>query len=101
MAQKRFGPLKKINKKNLSNLPDTPGVYGIFTNSGNLQYVGEAKRHRLDERILESAGNVGKANRQASKFGFIKTKTVGEAIKLETKLIKERKPPLNKEMKGK
>ncbi len=101
MAQKRFGPLKKINKTNLSKLPDKPGVYGIFTNSGNLQKVGRAKRPRADERIAESAEEVREAGNQATKFGFISTKTVDEAIKLETSLIKKRKPPLNKEKKGK
>lgn len=101
MAQKRFGPLKKINKKNLGNLSDKPGVYGIFTESGNLQKVGRAKRPRANERISESAEEVREAGRQATKFGFIPTKTVDEAIKLETSLIKKRKPPLNKEKKGK
>lgn len=100
-ARKKFGPLKKIIKNNLNNLPDKPGVYGIFTKSGKLQKVGRSKRYRVDERILESAKEINKAKRQAEKFSFIPTKTVEEAKKLETRLIRLRKPPFNIEQKGK
>lgn len=59
--------------------------------------IGRAKRNRPDERIQENANKIF----DARKFSFIKTKTVEDAIKLETNLIKDRKPPLNKEKKGK
>lgn len=102
MAKRRkFGPLKKINNNNLEKLPDGPGVYGIFTNGGNIQKVGRAKRYRVDDRILESQREIQDVGRQAKKFGFIPTKSVDEAIRLETKLIRSRKPSFNKEKKGK
>jgi len=50
---------------------------------------------------LESTNEVKRAKRQAKKFGFIPTKTVEEAKKLETRLIKLRKTPFNIEKKGK
>ena len=100
-TRKKFGPLRKITKTKLNNLPDKPGVYGIFTESSKLQKVGRAKRPRADKRILESANEIKKAKREAEKFGFIPTKSVEEARKLETRLIRLRKPPFNKEKKGK
>lgn len=100
-VRRRFGPLKTITKDNLNKLSNNPGVYGVFTKSGKLQKVGRAKRYRPDERILESRNEIREAKGQAEKFGFIPTKTVEEAKKLETKLIKLRKPPFNKEQKGK
>lgn len=33
---RKFGSLKRINKINLKKVPDKPGVYGIFTESGKL-----------------------------------------------------------------
>jgi len=100
--RKKFGPLKKISKTIIKKVPnDKPIVYGIFTNSGELQKVGRAKRGRAPQRILESANEIREAKRQARKFAAISTKTVEEAKKLETRLIKLRKPPFNKEKKGK
>lgn len=100
--RQKFGPLKKITKDNIKKVPkDKPGVYGIFTDSGKLQKVGRAKKLRLPKRILESAQEVRNVKREAKKFAFISTKTVNEAKKLETILIRKRKPPFNKEKKGK
>ena len=100
--RQKFGPLKKITKTNIKKIPkDQPGVYGIFTDSGKLQKVGRAKKPRLPKRILESTQEIQKAKRQAEKFAVIPTSTVEEAKKLETKLIRRRKPPFNIEERGK
>lgn len=99
--RKRFGPLKKITKSNINKLPDKPGVYGIFKDSGEILKVGRAKRFRVGERIKESTDEINKEKRTPQKFGFIPTKTVEDAKKLETQLIIKRKPPFNKEKKGK
>lgn len=100
--RKKFVSIKKITKVTLKQLPkDKPGVYGIFTRSGRLQKVGRAKRGRLPERILESAREIREQKRQAVNFGVILTNSVEEAKKLETFLIRKRKPPFNKEQKGK
>lgn len=95
--RKRFGRLINLNKTNISKVPNNPGVYGLFTKNSRLLKVGRAKRNRPDERILENTIKIVRAK----KFAFITTKTVQDAIKLETNLIKTRKPPLNKEKKGK
>jgi len=100
--REKFGPLKKITKTNIKKVPkDQPGVYGIFTDSGKLQKVGRAKKARLPKRILESAQEIQEAKRQAKKFAVIPTSTVEEAKKIETKLIRKRKPPFNIEERGK
>lgn len=100
--RQKFSPLKKLTKTSIKKVPkNQPGVYGIFTDSGKLQKVGRAKKPRLPKRILESAQEIKEAKRQAKKFAVILTKTVEEAKKLETTLIRKRKPPFNKEKKGK
>jgi excinuclease UvrABC nuclease subunit len=101
---RKFNPLKKITKATIKKVSKKqPGVYGIFTNSGQLQKIGRAKKGRAPKRILESADEIKKAGKQAAKFSFIETETVEEAKKLETELLRKRKrkPPFNKEMKGK
>ncbi|MCP6720267.1 MAG: hypothetical protein KJI72_03065 [Patescibacteria group bacterium] len=100
--RKKFGPLKSINKANLKKVPkDQPGVYGIFASSGSVQKIGRAKKGRLPIRIKESSQEVKNSKKQAKKFAFIPTLTVEDAKKLETRLIRSRKPPFNKEKKGK
>lgn len=93
----KFGPLKSINKTNLSQQSQSPGVYGIHDVNSRLLRIGRAKKGRIDERIMENKAEVS----GAKKYGFISTSTVQEAIKLETQLLKKRKPPYNKEVKGK
>jgi len=95
--RKRFGKLFNINKRNLNKIQEGPGVYGIYSRSNKLLKVGRAKRYRPAERIRENAEEIARAK----KFGFIPTKTVKDAIDLETQLIKKRKPPLNVEKRGK
>lgn len=99
--QKRFGPLKKLNEKNLEKVSDGPGIYGLYDTKGKQLYVGRAKRDRLPERIEESAKNVKKEGGNPVKFGFIPTQTVEDAKKLETRILRKRKPPFNEEEKGK
>ena len=99
---KKFSKLKTINKRNLKSVPkDKPVVYGIFTQKGRLQKVGRAKKGRAPIRIMESAREIRQSKREAKKFGIILAKSVEEAKKLETLLIKKRKPPFNKEKTGK
>lgn len=95
--RKKFGRLKRINQSNLKQETGGPGVYGLYTEGSRLLKVGRAKRGRTIDRIIESAKEINRAK----KFGVISTDTVKEAIKLETQLIRKRKPLFNKERKGK
>lgn len=101
VMRKKFGPLKNINKTNLNKIPDKPIVYGIFTGGGSLQKVGRAKRYRGDDRILESQKEIQDKSHPAKKFSYIQTDSVEAAKKLETRFLRAKKPPLNKEQKGK
>ena len=95
MAQrKKFGPLKKPTKTNLNKLTNGPGVYSLNDDSGKTLYIGKAKQNRPDDRINEHL-DVDKV--PFKKFGFIKTPTQEDALKLEKKLIKQRKPKYNKQ----
>ena len=50
MGKKTVG----FNKSGLDKLPnDKPAVYKIKTESGNANYVGSAKRGRVQERLQE------------------------------------------------
>ena len=94
MAQrKRFGTLKKATKQNLNNMPGGPGVYSLNSSSGSTQYIGKAKRSRPQDRIEEhkSEGDI-----PFQKFGYIPTQTQDDAIRLEKRLIRQRKPTYNK-----
>jgi len=93
----KFGPLKKINRTNLNKQSESPGVYGIYNDQSRLLRIGRAKQGRIDERVAENKAEVP----GAQKYGFIPTNTVQDAIKLETKMLRNRKPRYNKETKGK
>lgn len=95
--RKKFGTLKRINRNNLKQEVDGPKVYGLYTENSKLLKIGRSKRGRTMDRIIESAKEIDRVK----KYGTISTKTVKEAIKLETQLIRKRKPPLNREKKGK
>ncbi len=96
MARKRkkFSPLKKATKSNVNKLPESPGVYGLFSDNGKLIYVGKVKKNRLSERIEEHKDR-GKVSFE--KVGFIPTKSQEDALRLEKALIKKRQPKHNKE----
>lgn len=99
--RKKFGRLKNITKTNIEDLPDGPGVYGIFDEDGKFLKTGRAKRSRAHDRIKESVEEIRKAKAKPKKFAFIPTKNVEDAKKLETELIRKRKPRFNIEKKGK
>lgn len=93
-SRKRFGPLKKATNSNIEKLPDNPGVYGLFTNAGTNVYIGKVKRYRANDRVMEHKEE-GKIS--FKKVGFIPTTTQEEALRLEQRLIKQRKPRYNKD----
>ena len=93
-ARKKFGPLKKPTKTTLKKLTESPGVYSLNGPNGKILYIGKAKQNRPDERIGE---HLVADKIPFEKFGFIPTTTQVEALKLEKKLIKQRKPKYNKQ----
>ena len=84
-----------FNRSGVSQLPrDKPVVYKIKDDAGKTNYVGVAKRGRIQERIQEHlrAGNIPGAKVQ------IEQKTsIQEARKIEARVIARTKPAHNKQ----
>ncbi len=87
----------KYNKTNISNLPnDKPVMYKIKTEGGNVNYVGRAKKGRVQERIEEHLQGekdyVPGAKVQIEQFG-----SIAEAKKEEAAAIKRIQPEYNEQ----
>ena len=86
----------KYNKTGIETLPnDKPAVYKILTAKGKPNYVGTAKRGRVQERISEHLGEIPGATVQIQQ-----TDTIAEARKKEEGIIKRSKPRYNKSAKS-
>jgi len=92
---------KKVQiRKQISKLPQSPGVY-IFENSqGKVLYIGKAAYLRERVRSYFSSNNsyarpIDFAVSQIAKIKHKKTETVLEAFILEQKLIKKNQPKYN------
>lgn len=88
----------------IDDLPEGPGVYRFFGETGNLIYVGKANNIR--ERVL---GHFGGAMRDAKSRRLSEqtyrvewTDTAGElgALLLEARLVRELKPVYNRRLRG-
>ena len=79
--------------------PDKPGVYRMIGEDGTVLYVGKAKS--LKKRILQYAQGRAHSNRIARMVSrthemvIVGTRTEGEALLLEARLIKALKPHYN------
>lgn len=78
---------KKVNynKKGIKNLPnDKPVLYRIQTDSGKSNYIGTAKKGRVQERIAEHLAEIPGATVKIEQFKSIKDtqKTEQLTIKL-------------------
>ncbi|MEA2016465.1 MAG: hypothetical protein U9O59_07170 [Actinomycetota bacterium] len=81
-----------FNKKGISEIPNNkPVLYKIKTESGNTNYVGIAKRGRVQKRLIEHLGNIPGAKVQVEHFGGI-----DDAAKKEKNVIIRTKPKYNK-----
>ncbi len=97
--------MMKIDKlKNIAlNLPQKPGVYQFFDNSGNIIYVGKAKnlKHRVNSyfnKTLDRTKTILLV-RQIDDIKFITVETETDAFLLENTLIKKYKPKYNIQLK--
>jgi len=85
---------KKVNynSKGIENLPnDKPVLYRIETSSGNPNYVGVAKRGRVNERLTEHLGEIPGSKVKIEQFSSIK-----DAREKEQRVIKKNSPKYNK-----
>ncbi len=86
---------KKVNhnKKGIENLPnDKPVLYRIQTDSGKPNYIGTAKKGRLQERIAEHLGEIPGAIVSIEQFS-----SINDAKKKEANVIKRNKPKYNEQ----
>ena len=87
MAKKKV----KYNKTEVGNLPnDKPVVYRINTEGGKPNYVGVAKRGRVQARVREHLGRIPGATVKIKQFP-----SISEARKNEARVIKTNKPKYN------
>jgi len=83
--------------KDLSSLPQTPGVYGFFNKKGEILYIG--KSSNIKERVKNHFKNPTFKDtlflNEVFKIGFIKTDSEIESLLLEARLIKKYQPKFN------
>ena len=83
----------------VKRLPNSPGVYRMFSASGDVLYVGKAKS--LKKRVASYAKMGGHTNRiarmirETASMEFVTTHTEMEALLLEANLIKRLRPKFN------
>ena len=85
----------KFNPTGANNLPnDKPVVYKIQTESGKTNYVGIAKRGRVQERIQEhlAAGEI-----TGSKVQIEQISSISDARVKEKNIISRTKPKYNEQ----
>lgn len=83
----------KYNQEGIEKLPnDKPVVYKIKSELGDLNYVGTAKRGRVQERIKEHLGEIPGAKVTIEQFSSIK-----DAEKKETNIINRTGGKYNKQ----
>ena len=90
---------RSVIQTHLKTLPNSPGVYRMIDDKGQVLYVGKAKN--LKKRVASYANLKGLTTRilgmvaATADMEFITTHTEVEALLLESNLIKELKPRYN------
>lgn len=83
----------------VKKLPNTPGVYRMLNDKGDVLYVGKARK--LKARVTNYTrpngltGRIVRMITQTSAMEFISTRTETEALLLEANLIKRLRPRFN------
>lgn len=93
--------LRYIRNEVLPQLPDRPGVYFMKDTSGRVIYIGKAKslRDRVRSYFTSIEGHAARTRKMIGRVRDITwTETGSElgALLLESRLIKEQKPPFNR-----
>ncbi|GGB35149.1 UvrABC system protein C [Roseibium aquae] len=83
----------------MKRLPNSPGVYRMFDEKGDVLYVGKARN--LKKRVTSYTRLQGQSNRimrmilSTASMEFVVTRTEPEALLLEANLIKRLRPRFN------
>ena len=91
--------MNDILRQKIKDLPASPGVYIMYSQSGQILYIGKAKvlKNRVSQ-YFNAGVKTEKVARMVSKvytFEYIITRNEVEALVLENNLIKQHKPPYN------
>lgn len=91
--------MNDILRQKIKDLPSSPGVYIMYSGSGQILYIGKAKvlKNRVSQ-YFNAGVKTEKVARMVSKvytFDYILTRNEVEALVLENNLIKQHKPPYN------
>lgn len=82
----------RYKREDINNLPDNmPVRYDIYNTSGNLNYIGSAKKGRVKKEIASKIGKIPGAT-----VKIHQRHRISEARKEEGNAIKRNKPPYNK-----
>ena len=101
-VSKSFRLVKKKLVGDISNLPNSSGVYFFKDAKDKIIYIGKAKslKKRVKNYFSSSASRKAKKiARAASRLGFSETKSELSALVLEAELIKIHKPRFNSMLK--
>jgi excinuclease UvrABC nuclease subunit len=83
------------NQGGAAKLPDDkPAVYRIQTEGGKTNYVGVAKRGRVEERILE---HLDKGRIPGAKVQVQQVSSIDEAKQIEARVIARSQPKYNEQ----
>ncbi len=90
----------RLSTKDISKLPDSPGVYRYYNRDNELIYVGKAKslKKRVASYFNKSAGINRKTLRMVTEIQSIEVTLVNsefDALLLENNLIKQNQPKYN------
>jgi excinuclease ABC subunit C len=85
-----------------ATLDDSPGVYRMLDENGNILYIGKAKRLKRRVNSYTQPQDNARIARMISKTASmvaLTTQTENEALLLEQQLVKEHNPPYNVKLK--
>ena len=86
----------KFTQSGIASLPENkPVIYRIETDGGKDNYVGVAKRGRVQERIQEHLPGTVHAI-PGSKVQVVQMPSIQEAVQKERKIIEREQPKYNK-----
>lgn len=97
MSGKKSGKFDKCGIEGLAK--DKPVVYKIENSKGENIYTGVAKRGRVEERLKEHLPGAKDPIRGGARVKIQQKSSIDDALKSETRIIKQQQPAQNKNSK--
>lgn len=94
MAGKKSG---SFDEKGIEGLEkNKPVVYNIENKNGKILYIGVAKRGRVEDRLKDHLPGGSDPVRGGTKVKIQQKSSITDARKAESRAIKQKQPPRNK-----